>query len=61
MEELFGVRWSRWIGRYFSELGNPEEVPQWMRDDYEREWNRPWLFTGPGWVLMQDETEAMFA
>lgn len=56
MEELLGVRWTRWIGRFFADLGNTEEVPRWMRDNYEREWNRPWLFTGPGYVLLQDDT-----
>lgn len=55
MEEILGVRWTRWIGRFFAELSDPEEVPQWMREDYEREWGRPWRFTGPGYVLLQDD------
>jgi hypothetical protein len=56
MERILGVRWTRWIGRFFAELSDEEEVPQWMRDNYEREWNRPWLFSGPGYVLLQDDT-----
>ena len=31
------------------------EVPQWMRNDYEREWKQPWRFEGPGYVLVQDD------
>lgn len=55
MERILGVRWTRWIGRFFAELSDEEEVPQWMRDNYEREWERPWRFSGPGYVLLQDD------
>jgi hypothetical protein len=55
LESALGVRWTRWIGRYFRSLEDTEEVPQWMRTDYEREWKAPWLFHGPGYVLMQDD------
>jgi len=55
LEEILGVRWTRWIGRFFANLADREEVPQWMRDNFEREWGRPWLFTGSGYVLLQDD------
>ena len=55
LEAALGVRWTRWIGRYFARLEDVSEVPQWMRDDYERELKRPWRFEGPGYVLMQDD------
>ena len=55
LETALGVHWTRWIGRYFARLEDVGEVPQWMRDDYEREWNKPWRFEGPGYVLMQDD------
>jgi len=55
LERALGVRWTRWIGRYFAHLEDAGEVPQWMRRDYEREWKKPWAFTGPGYVLMQDD------
>jgi hypothetical protein len=53
LEAALGVRQTRWIGRYFSHLGDASEVPQWMRNDYEREWKKPWRFEGPGYVLVQ--------
>jgi hypothetical protein len=56
MEDLLGVRWTRWIGRYFDRLENEDEVPQWMRDNYEREWRREWDFAGAGWVLLRDDS-----
>jgi len=55
LERTLGVRWTRWIGRYFPRLEDTGEVPKWMRDDYEREWRRTWVFRGPGYVLMQDD------
>jgi hypothetical protein len=56
LEAALGVRWTRWIGRYFQRLEDTSEVPRWMRTDYEREWKAPWRFQGPGYVLMQDDT-----
>jgi hypothetical protein len=55
LEATLGVHWTRWIGRFFAHLDDTSEVPQWMRRDYEREWKKPWEFTGPGYVLMQDD------
>jgi hypothetical protein len=55
LEAALGVRWLGWIGRYFSRLDDPGEVPQWMRSDYEREWKKPWRFEGSGYVLMQGD------
>lgn len=56
LESALDVRWTRWIGRYFPRLEDTSEVPQWMRNDYEREWKKPWTFTGRGYVLMQDDS-----
>ena len=46
---------TRWIGRFFPRLEDRDEVPQWMRHDYEREWGRPWEFRGGGFVLVRDD------
>ncbi len=55
LEATLGVRWTRWIGRFFPDLSDRAEVPDWMRRDYEREWGRPWDFRGPGYVLLEDD------
>jgi hypothetical protein len=55
LESALGVHWTHWIGRYFARLEDEREVPQWMRNDYEREWKKPWRFEGPGYVLVQDD------
>jgi hypothetical protein len=55
LEAALGVQWTRWIGRYFPHLEDTDEVPAWMRNDYEHEWKQSWTFHGPGYVLMQDD------
>lgn len=55
MEGLLGVRWTRWIGRFFHRLENEEEVPGWMRRNYLRIHDEPWEFQGPGYVLLRDD------
>ncbi len=56
LEQVVGVRWTRWIGRYFPLLEDRDEVPQWLRDLCQRELNQPWTFAGPGYALVQDDT-----
>ncbi len=55
LEEALGVHWTHWIGRYFPRLEDDEAVPRWLRRDYEREWHEPWRFSGPGYVLLQED------
>lgn len=55
MEAVLGVRWTRWAGRFFSRLENEEEVPGWMRRNYERIREERWEFRGPGYVLVRDD------
>lgn len=53
--DVLGVRWTRWIGRYFPRLEDTDEVPPWMRDNWEREWDDAWTFQGPGFVLLYED------
>ncbi|MBW3110926.1 hypothetical protein KYJ26_03670 [Bacillus sp. MCCB 382] len=50
---LFNLEWSGWIGRYFPELEN-SEVPQWVRDNYEKQYEAAYNFKGPGYVLVDE-------
>jgi hypothetical protein len=54
-ERTTGVGWTRWIGRYFPELSDVNEVPQWTRDLCRREQNREWSYEGAGYVILQDD------
>lgn len=55
MEKLFGVRFSGWKGRYFNDLSRGNEVNDFVIQNYEKQVNRPWSFTGWGIVLISDE------
>lgn len=50
-----GVRWTHWIGRFFPDLANRKDVPEWVRRNYRQEWKREWLFEGPGYVLLYED------
>jgi len=55
MERTLGLRWTHWLGRYFPRLEDEDEVPPWMRENWEREWNDTWAFEGPGYVLVHED------
>lgn len=55
LENIFGIHWKGWKGRYFRDLKKDLEVPEWMAINYEKQYGNPWLFTGEGFVLVSDE------
>jgi len=50
---LLNVEWSGWIGRYFPNLQS-REVPVWVKDNYEKQYGRPFRFRGAGIVLVDE-------
>lgn len=54
---LLGVRFDRWLGRWYSDLSGPDEIPTWMRARYERTYWKPWNFRGPGLVMFSDSDD----
>ena len=61
-ENLFGLRWSGWTGRYFEQLDtmkNPE-LPKWVVQLYKEQHQNKWPFTKPGIVFVHsNETIAI--
>ncbi len=55
LETFFGVRWTGWTGRFFQQLENPEEVPVWARENYQRQYGKAWVFSGKGWVVVHED------
>ncbi|MGV8905534.1 MAG: hypothetical protein ACOH15_02910 [Acetobacterium sp.] len=58
LENIFGIKWNHWIGRYFSDLSSENmEIPDWMKENYAMQVGVKWDFTGPGIVLLNaDDT-----
>jgi hypothetical protein len=49
--QLLGVRFERWLGRWYGDLASTDEIPTWMRERYLRIYWKPWAFSGPGLVV----------
>lgn len=56
---LLGVRFERWLGRWYSDLSSAEEIPRWMRERYERIYWKPWGFRGPGIVVISETSDRL--
>ncbi|MBF2055245.1 MAG: hypothetical protein IGS03_17490 [Candidatus Sericytochromatia bacterium] len=55
LEQLFGVRWTGWTGRYFDELAQEQEIPAWARRLWQAQRGQAWAFEGPGWLLVHED------
>jgi hypothetical protein len=57
LESLFGLRWTHWVARYWEDLGNDEEVPQWLRRDYMRRYGAPLEHQGAALVFVREDED----
>lgn len=58
-EQLFGLRWSGWIGRHFTSLDTTvnRELPQWLIRNYMAQHGGQWPFTQAGVALVSQRDE----
>jgi hypothetical protein len=56
LEEAFGVTWTGWIGGWFKNLNNVNELPFWVRGLYERTTQKIWPYSGPGVLFIHPES-----
>lgn len=56
-EDMFGVQWTGWTGRYFYSLDTTvnKEIPIWVTRDYKRQHNNKWPFKKSGIVFVHDK------
>jgi hypothetical protein len=59
MEKLLGIRSTGWIGRYFTDLSNREDVPPWALRHWKTHYGEDWNFSGPGYILAHSNTELL--
>ena len=57
-ENLMGVKWTGWIGRYFDELDTLAngDIPAWMIGQYKRQ-HESWNLSGPGLIFIKESGE----
>lgn len=58
MERSLYVEWSDWIGRYFLDL-NSDEVPPWLKQNYEQQYNKEWSFKKGGLVFVHSSDQVV--
>lgn len=49
-EELLGIHFTGWVGRYYEELDTAlnTELPHWIPELYTQQFNEPYALSGPG-------------
>jgi hypothetical protein len=57
LEATFGVKWTKWVGRYWPDLKDAREVPRWVTRVYERVYKKPFELEGPGFVLVREDAD----
>jgi hypothetical protein len=57
LEALFGVRWTKWVARYWPNLRDPNEVPRWVSGIYERVNGHPLDMRGGGFVFVREDSD----
>jgi hypothetical protein len=55
LEDILGVRWSNWVGRYFVDFSDEKDVPQWLESRYQAKYGKTWDITGSGFILYDNE------
>lgn len=61
-EELFHIKWTGWIGRYFENLlESNEDIPRWLINNYKSQHNNNWTFkkSGIAFVNENDQIEIL--
>jgi len=53
-EQLFGLKWTGWIGKYFNQLDTAvnKEIPHWLVKGYMSRHNNSWPFKNEGLVFV---------
>ena len=59
LAEAFGVEWTGWIGGWFKDLNNINELPFWVRAMHERNTGQLWSYRGPGVIFVKLETSEL--
>lgn len=56
-EEMFGLKWTGWVGRYFEQLdtAKTDELPKWLIKGYMEQHDHKWPFKGPGIAFVNED------
>ncbi len=56
-ENMFGLKWTGWIGRYFETFDTIRniEIPHWLKNNYLNQHNKQWPFKNSGIAFVRDD------
>lgn len=54
MTDLLGITPTGWVGRFFHDLENFNDLPDWAKPMYEQQEGIEWRFNGPGIILCSE-------
>ncbi|EAZ82854.1 hypothetical protein [Algoriphagus machipongonensis] len=56
-ENLMGLQWTGWIGRYFDDFDtlSNQGIPTWVRTQYKKQHEGEWLPNGPGLLFIHED------
>jgi hypothetical protein len=56
-EDLYNIKWTGWIGRYFASLDTSinKELPHWLTIDYRKQHADRWPFTKSGIAFVHED------
>jgi hypothetical protein len=58
-QEMFGVEWNGWVGRYYNTLDTvlDREIPRWVPDLYEKNYKKEYDFKNAGIILVNNKEQ----
>ncbi|WP_328589283.1 hypothetical protein [Litchfieldia alkalitelluris] len=56
--QVLNINWTGWIGRFFIDLSS-SEVPIWVRENYEKQTNNNYDFSGSGYVFVDEQDKVV--
>ncbi|ADQ47243.1 hypothetical protein Calkro_2429 [Caldicellulosiruptor kronotskyensis 2002] len=54
LQKLFGIKWTGWYGRYYSNLERGVEVPYFLIKTFEEKYKTKWNFKGAGIIILSE-------
>lgn len=57
LERVFGVRWTKWVARYWPNLQDANEVPRWVGRVWQNVTHTPFDMKGGGLVFVREDQD----
>lgn len=59
LQDIFRVSFTGWSGKYFADLKKNVEIPEIIVNNYQKQTNKTWEYTGGGLVLVSNQDQVL--